>query len=225
MFGFIKKIFKRKNKDTNFKNECQYKEEILKRKIEELKQHIRIVNNFPVDALAEILLSKNNEIEKIDKQVQKLDLSKKTLLLIDDDSGIISLLNDIIKFSKMSQKINIINIKSSYAGFLYFYLTKKYNIKIDYAIIDITYGGKLQINNTNVSIEGISVFADLITKNPDLKFLFYTGNSLNEYILSSEKIIVFFNELTGNNIEKYAIHKNEYPPSKMLEIIKQVFKE
>jgi len=177
------------------------------------------------DIIRQLPDSIKKEVDKIIAEYEKmLKNDKPILLIIDDNIGLISLIEDIIEIHGLENKINVLKIYSSYAGFIFKILEKRFGkIKIDYAVIDITYGGVMfHPEKGNVKYEGIMVFKEIYKHNPDLKFFFYTGNNLNPYVYSSKKIIESFKEITGEDIFKYTIFKNQYPPSQLIEIISNI---
>ena len=216
IFSFLKKNKKDKSYSNNIKDVAMQECNFYEKKISELGID-GIVELLPQNAITHL-----NEVES---QLLKIDPNKKNLLIIDDNLGLISLINDILEMSGLNKDINSVCIQTSYAGFIYKIITEKYNLKIDYAIIDITFGGiVVDAHDGNIKYEGIMVFKDLINKNKELKYLFYTGNSLNKYVYSSKKIIDIFQQITNDDIMKHVVYKNQYPPSKLITIVKNLIK-
>lgn len=137
-------------------------------------------------------------------KMEDFDENNKTLLIIDDNPGIISFLVDDIEFLQMEGKIpkdlNIITISGVHAAFELDTLLNRNPIKIDYAIIDITIGGAKMKDGVTHKFTGIDVYG--MIKNPDLKYVFYTGNNLNPYIKSNKLMIDKYRELSGKDLTK-----------------------
>jgi len=207
IFESIKKIFNKKNKS-----------EIKK---EEIKPDLNKENkNKDLNRLPEGFVEKVEELDNLYKKFLKQD--KKIMLIIDDNGGLISLIEDVLEINNVKEKINIVKISSMYAGFLLHYFREKTGkLKFDYAIIDLSFGGVIYDDELgNIRYEGIKVFKDIYEDNKDIKYFFYTGNSLNKYMSSSREIMSSFEEITnGKNMLDYVIFKNQFPPSVLLEVI------
>ncbi len=136
-----------------------------------------------------------------------------TILLIDDNAGMVSFLTDDMKFIGEQnhfdlQKTNILPISTSFAAFNFNALqTKNDGLNIKYALIDITLGGSVMTKNGNVKYTGVDVYAMILKYNPDVKFLFYTGNNLNPYIKANKILIDQFNEINGGKINDFVLFK------------------
>jgi len=79
----------------------------------------------------------------------------------------------------------------------------------------------------NLKYTGVDVF-EMINKNKntpkDFKFLFYTGNNLNPYIKSNEKLINQFKNITGDSIKDYVLFKTSMDiDSRRKYIIEHIF--
>jgi len=216
VFSFFKNDKKDKSYSNNIKDVAMQECNFYEKKISDLGIN-GIVELLPQNAIT--------HLKEVESQLLKMDPNKKNLLIIDDNLGLISLINDILEMSRLDKDINSICIQTSYAGFIYKIITEKYNLKIDYAIIDITFGGIIvDTHDGNIKYEGVMVFKDLINKNKELKYLFYTGNSLNKYVYSSKKIIDIFQQITNDDIMNHVVYKNQYPPSKLINIVKSLIK-
>jgi len=144
------------------------------------------------------------------------DKDKDTILIIDDNEGVISfLMDDIEYFDEKNiidlETVNVITISGAHAAFtLELLYNKLERLSIKWAIIDITLGGSSMTENGNVKYTGVDVF-EIINKDKntsnEFKFLFYTGNNLNPYIKANERIIKQFKEITGDDIKDYVLFK------------------
>jgi len=171
--------------------------------------------------------------EGIIPELKDIDQSKDTLLIIDDNEGVISFLSDDIEYFFeeniiKKNKINVLTITSSNAAFILRRIyDRKININIKWAIIDITLGGSKMTTEGNIKLTGVDVFEDIYnnTENKDdFKYIFYTGNNLNPYIKSNEKLINQFKNITKKNIKKFVLFKTAMDiPSRRSYIAKYLF--
>ena len=136
-----------------------------------------------------------------------------TFFIIDDNEGIVSFLEDDLEFFHEEKildlgKINVLALTGSHSAFSFELIQKKTpNLNIKWAVIDITLGGSIMTSEGNIKYTGVDVFKILIENNPDVKFLFYTGNNLNPYIKGNKKIIDQFHNITNKNISDYILFK------------------
>ena len=125
--------------------------------------------------------------------VDDIDFNKDTILIVDDHEGMISFLKDDMDyFNKIGvidyNKVNILTISGQYAVFSYNLLEEKIpNLKIKWAILDITLGGSITIDGSNIILTGVDIFEMIYENNPNVNYLFYTGNNLNPYIKTNKK--------------------------------------
>ena len=109
-----------------------------------------------------------HNIDQISSNMEEVDLNipvnriinnynpnKKTIIIIDDSKGIISVIEDFLKEVELNKDINLndYNILTFYDKYAPFVLketletlSENYNIKIDYAIIDIVLPGKIRVD-------------------------------------------------------------------------------
>jgi hypothetical protein len=144
--------------------------------------------------------------------VSDIDFSKDVILIIDDNNGVVSFLEDDMEYYKeegiISEDTQVLSISGAYAAFtLELLMTKIKNINIKYAIIDITLGGSRHSKEGNVKYTGVDVFRIIYEINPDVKYLFYTGNNLNPYIKSNEVLMTKYKELTKKDIKDSVLYK------------------
>ena len=219
---FFKFLFKKETKDEK-KDENKYVEKESQAISNEIKKSSEILSGKNVEEVIGQLTAKDKEyIEKVLKEWNiKKNNNKPTLLIVDDNEGLISLIEDILETSEYANKLNVLKISSIYAGFIFSLIQEKdKDLKIDYAIIDLSYGGVLHHEKYgNIRYEGISVFENVYKKNKDLKFFFYTGNNLNPYVYSSKKILDHFNSITNKDLKDYVVYKNQFPPFVLESII------
>ena len=207
IFEKIKNIFRKEEEEDLLTAESLFPEE------EEIPEH------SCDDCLIKKYCTKKGKMSDLCKyaiDIKGYDKNKDTILIIDDNKGVISFLMDDIEYLDEEKiinlkTINVITISGTHAAFtLELLYSKLEKLSIKWAIIDITLGGSAMTEKGNLKYTGVDVF-EMINKNKntpkDFKFLFYTGNNLNPYIKANEKIINQFKELTGDDIKNYVLFK------------------
>lgn len=166
------------------------------------------------------------------KKDLKIDKSKPSILIIDDNPGLVSFLRDDIEsiFDKNHLDIddfNIIEFTSKFTAYT-FIATHQYfdGLNIKYAIIDITLGGSVQTYNGNIRLTGVDVFKEIYRiEGEDLKFVFYTGNQLNPYIKSNRELIEQFKNIYHDNIIDHVMYKTTMSMDKRRETLNKILFE
>lgn len=139
--------------------------------------------------------------------------SRDSILIIDDNEGMVSFLKDDLDYFNLKniidyKKINVITMSSKLAGFIFEATQRKMNgLNIKYAIIDITLGGSVMGKTGNIKYTGVDVYEMIIEYNPEVRFIFYTGNNLNPHINANKKIIDQFYNLTKKDIKEFILFK------------------
>lgn len=147
------------------------------------------------------------------QKLENFDPKKQTILLIDDNPGVVSFLRDDIETIFKRNDIdpdtyNILEFTSNNAVYKFIATHQFYgDLNITKAIIDITYGGSVQTNNGNIRLTGVDVFKLLQKSKNNFKFIFYTGNQLNPYIKSNKLIMDEFKDLYHENIIEHVLYK------------------
>lgn len=145
---------------------------------------------------------------------KEFDKNKPTILIIDDHPGMISFLEDdmecMAKYDIIDlDSYNFITFTGQNAVYHFLATDNYYNgLNVEVAIIDLTFGGSVITETGSVRYTGIEVFERIYSYNKDVKYLFYTGNSLNSYIKSNNEMIVKFNNITGDDILKHILFKS-----------------
>jgi len=141
------------------------------------------------------------------------DFSKSGILLIDDNPGIVSFLEDDFDVLSEENKIdlnnyNIFSFTSKMAAFMFIATVRKYgNLNIKYAVIDITLGGIVNTVDKIIKLTGIDVLEVLLEMNPDLKYILYTGNQMNAYIKPIANIMKHYKKITNKDINDSVLFK------------------
>lgn len=131
--------------------------------------------------------------------IKAFDPSKPSVLIIDDQKGIISIVEDYMAECGVdSSQYNILSFYGNFAAFVMQATLERLKeeqalAKIDIAIIDIVLPGKKKINDRYTKYDGVDV-AMYLNENFDLKnFAFYTGNIVSAYVgFINEKTEKFF---------------------------------
>jgi len=149
----------------------------------------------------------------IEKLPEDWDDKKETILIIDDNEGLVSFLWDDIQYIHEKgvidkNKYNFLLISGKYAAFKFKVLQEKYKkLNIKFAIIDINFGGTNVSTKGNIKYTGIDVFESIQKYNKNFSYIFFTGNKLNAYIKSNQRIIEKFEKLTGESISEHVLFK------------------
>lgn len=207
MIKFIKKLFSKSEEDSEKTAGNLFKDDIKDLHIADCSTCV-----FRNDCKSV------NEVNELCNYIIPLpdnfDNRKPSILLIDDNSGMVSFLEDDINFFMDKKvldrnKINVLSISGSHAAFSFEALQHKYeNLNIRWAVIDITLGGSIMTKDGNIRYTGVDIYAILKEFNPDAKFVFYTGNNLNPYIRTNERLIAQFKELSnGGDIKDHVLFK------------------
>jgi len=203
MIKKIKKMFSKEKKDE-LTSETLFKEDKVKIK--------GACTNCPLKQLCE---DRNNYDYRCDYAIKlpNFDKNKDSLLIIDDNEGLVSfLLDDIEYFNEKGiidlDKINVITMSSNMAGFNLEVAQRKLNgLRIKWAIIDITLGGSIMTPEGNKKYTGVDVYEMIIDYNPEMKFIFYTGNNLNPHIKTNSLLIKQFKDINNEDINDYVLFK------------------
>lgn len=168
-------------------------------------------NDFKKDCQ---LNNKDNRYLKEVLEKVEIDESKESILLLDDNTGVLSFLMDDLKILKKKglfnyTDYNIILFDSKLAGFkLRAAIMSGQKLNVKYAIFDITLGGTLfSDDGENISLDGVDCFIDTAKVYPKMNYLFYTGNKLNPYIKRNEEVIKKFKEFAGEDIDSHILFK------------------
>lgn len=165
---------------------------------------------------AELMLEREVKTLRLpyDRIIQHYDPAKKSVVIIDDSSLVLSMVQDYLKILGITEeKYNIFQFYGVYAPFV---LKETLNelkeqglTKIDHAIVDIVLPGKLQNTETGKyeKMDGIDV-AILLNKHYCCNsLLFFSGNILNAYLEFIEEKINKFKKHFTFDLRKYIVVK------------------
>lgn len=180
-----------------------------------------------------ILCNEDNDYLQEVYESPNLDPNKETILILDDNAGVISFLIDdfnSIKERKNGfdfEQYNILKLDTKLAAFkLRALLYGNDKIRIKYAILDITLGGTLfDKEGMNITLDGVDSLLDIIQFNKDVRYFFYTGNKLNPYIKKNEEIIKKYREQLGKDIDENILFKTSLSRDERQAYINSFFRE
>jgi len=196
--------------------------EFFKKPIKQEEDLLTSIKFFEEDKV----ITKENYLKELELKYSynlpnDFDINKPCILILDDNEGIISFLLDDLDYFKENNlfdfsKFNILPISGQYAAFsLKFLYLKNKNLNIKFAIIDLTLGGSIMTDEGIIKYNGVDVYKMIEEYNKeDFSFFFYTGNNLNPYILSNEKLINKFNKVKGKDIKDFVLFKTSLTPDK-----------
>ena len=156
------------------------------------------------------------------------DNTKESILIIDDSRGVISFMVDDVlqilgELGIPAEQYNILCFDGQYAAYHFIATSQAYKgLNITKAIIDITYDGIAKTASGNVQYNGVDVYEELHKYNPNAKFVFYTGNELNEAITHVRELVNKFHNIHGNTIRDYLWFKSSSSNDARREHFKEV---
>lgn len=160
------------------------------------------------------------------------DKNKKTIIILDDNEGVISFLLDDLKALDEQQRIelanyNIVSFHGQDAAFSAIATIRALNgMNIIGGILDITIGGvSIDGNKKSVIYTGVDVFLEIIKHSINAKLIFFTGNKLNPHITKNKQLIDSFYDVTNRNIFDYVFYKSNFSKSERREKLLSLFQE
>jgi len=155
------------------------------------------------------------------KDINNYDPKKPSIILLDDNPGVLSFLEDDLR-SLNIKDYNIIKFDSKYAGFNLVGTLKSYKgLNIQYCIFDLTFGGGVYNEiDGNVILDGVDVLKECLYYNKDIKYFFFTGNTLNTYIKKNKEMVDKFKNITSKDITDFILYKTKLNPKDRRNYIK-----
>jgi len=141
--------------------------------------------------------------------------SKKTLLIMDDIRESWLLYN--VDINRIQKKYNIdlkneFNIALAFgetAGFIAYKFIAITKHKVDYAILDMSLGYTLKLEDGNyLELDGIDIAIELIKHNPDIKFVISTVHTMNKRMPTLANYFNKFETVTGRKLMDHYLDKN-----------------
>ena len=95
------------------------------------------------------------------------------------------------------------------AGFLVYELIFKQNIKVDYAVLDLTLGYDFKLPNGDyVQLDGVDLANYLLQSNPDIKFIFCSAHTMNANNSIIKLYMDKYSKFASDRLEDKFICKN-----------------
>jgi len=226
MFDWIKKLISFSKKETKAQEIENQKKEI-KNVVDELLQNNEC-NVCPLNASCKDKSIKSC-FEKAE-EVKKNCGDKKIIILLDDDNGILSLLEDDLKELERKGLINlneycIVKFSGILAVFEYIPFLRKLHDKIVGGIFDLTIGGIQRFKNKNIRLTGMdAIYAN--EKYGIKNNIVFSGNTLNPNIHSNQVILEQYKKITGRNLMDDIIFKSSFnEEERQQQIYEKLFKK
>ena len=162
--------------------------------------------------------------------LENYDATKKTIVIIDDSRGIVSIVEDFLKKAEESNLINLAdyNILSFYdecAPFVLKETLKVINPEVEFAIVDIVLPGKVREEDSFVRMDGVDV-AELLHKNYRCdSFIFFTGNVVSEYVDYMQDKVVRFEKIFDKKIDDFIVFKSDGVDDHIMKTLRGLFKK
>jgi len=160
-------------------------------------------------------IDENKDIGQV-KNLDDIDFSKPGIIIIDDNEGICSFIMDDLEELDDNGDINL----DDYNVFMFYGIMCAYdliatinkypNMNIQKAVIDITYSGTMLTKKGNVKLNGVDVFEILYELNPNMEYLFYTGNQMNNNIKVIGNLMQKYNKISNKKIVDNILFKTQF---------------
>lgn len=148
----------------------------------------------------------------LDSLKDKIKPDRKNIFILDDVCDLVDILDEELtnelKNKKILDKFNIITMCTLSVGFDMLSVLALTDIKVDFLLTDITFGGNRIINGEHIVLDGIDTLILIKEKFPDCQFLIFTGNILTESNIKHYNFSKKFNYYMNESILKYIIHKD-----------------
>ena len=196
----------------------------------------RIVNNKSCETCPLSTRCDHNDkyscLEKTEEMKERCkgeDGTKPVIVLLDDNDGILSLLEDDLYTLDEEGYINIgdfciVKFSGVLAVFEYLPFLRKNFESIYGGIFDLTIGGVLRYEERNVRLTGMDAIYANVLRGIE-KNVVFTGNTLNPNIQSNTEVIKQYRSITGRNLQDDVIYKSSFSDEdRRKEIYEKMFK-
>ena len=184
----------------------------------------------------QVELTKSEMISRIDMSkygnpifVNEYDKDKPTIIMVDDllptkvlyDVAIKNIKH--VKFNKdrneyevdythdnkikVLEDYNVLYFIGKNVGFSFLHFLETSNIKIDYAVLDITINTLAKVDDNILEIDGVDLAIYIDKKYPDCKIMFNTAHTMNPRNPTVSSYMSKFKQHFNVGIEKYSINK------------------
>ena len=166
----------------------------------------------------------DNHIDIPHIEIKNYNAERKTLLIMDDYPGMISLLKDDLGEvqSDYESTYNLLEATGNFAAFSVLNFLNKNIIPIDLALIDITLGGIVVKEGTITEYDGVDIALTLIKKFPRCKIRFVTGHTINRKNPEIYKFIKKYEDATSLLIDDIIVPKNSNRKESISIFLKEV---
>jgi CheY-like chemotaxis protein len=179
-------------------------------------------NTVQIEHKSKNLLPTRQEYDiKIPRQriIAEFSKEKNNILIIDDSRGIVSIVEDMIRdIGKDKETLNLdnYNILSFFDRYAPFVLKETLEtlkpLSIEYAVIDIMLPGKIKVEGVSTRMDGVDVAILLHSEYGCENFIFFTGNTLAEYVDYISDKMHKFKDYFNKDMEDYIIFKGANRP-------------
>jgi len=133
-----------------------------------------------------------------------LDMIMGASPIISQDKSIKNQVKNLIKsIEKTNISLDFQKVGGDFATYsVYKKLLEDSDFRIDFAVIDIIFGGIVYKDNRPFKIDGIDLAEFILKRNPDAEVILFTGSSLSKQSLEYQKIVKTFGKgFLENNIQ------------------------
>jgi len=206
MFEKIKNLFTKFKKDNEI--------DILDEEVDMIK-----IEDMP-EILPQII-----DYDSYDDPILEDGNKDKVLMVVDDINDTDFLLHS--DFKNMKRRfgynpegdVKIVKCFTDKAGFIAFKYLRD-NPKIDYAILDLTFGYGIKLSNGHYKyFDGVDIALAILENNPEAKIMFLTAHTMNRDNVLLKDYIDKFENNRKENIMKYIVNKNGDRQSKIYELL------
>lgn len=158
--------------------------------------------------------------EHNDVDLTDYDPQKPTILFADDSSGIVVLFKRLVRRLNLKDYFNVINVSGDDACIkIIDTLRMRDDVKIDIAILDITFGGAVLYQGRNRMMDGIEIASIFKQLDQDMPILFLTGHIISEKVTPT--FIKKIEKVMEGEYNAYVVYKDQ-AISQNYDLIKQL---
>jgi len=169
------------------------------------------------------IIEKYIDFEGVDYKTElsclNIDKTKPTLVFIDDHPSVIIMFKRLVKRMELENKYNIVYVDGIDASIKLLHWLYSNDLKIDYIVTDITFGGNIRIKDINYEINGIKLVGILKEMNNNIKYCFMTGHNIDT--LGTPMFFKEYKEYADDNLLEHTMLKDT-PISTNFNLIKKL---
>jgi len=150
---------------------------------------IETIHNYDSDNDFHILIADDNQGALALLEID-LDMLMGTSKIASDNKIIKKEVIELIRtIEKENISLDFLKVGGDFAPYsIYKKLEDDSNFRVDFAVIDIIFGGIVYKDNSPIKIDGIDLAAYILDKNPEAVIILFTGSSLSKNSLEYQKI-------------------------------------